>query len=324
MSRKIGAGLVGLGVFLIVAAALMRFYAYPAMATVPTNYDSTTELEAKGAQVFNSDPSILAPEVVDLAIHSRTVADSRSDLPDDVVVWHNSVTIERGDGSVFQQSRERVAFDPVTAEAVDCEECDVWSEEAEGERVSIQPEGLVYKFPFNTEKKDYEQWDDTLGAATPIEYEGETTIDGLTVYTFVQTIEPTQVGTMEVPGSILGADEDSVEGEVWYGMKRTFQIEPVTGAPIDRVEERMQELRYDGVSVPLFTGTVEYTDDQVADVADEAGSNATMLGGMRMLFPLLALLLGIAALAGGLFLTRGSGGPKKGAEHAKSRDMVDA
>ena len=46
MRTKIAPIAVGLGVFLIVAAALVRFYAYPSLAEVPADYDGVTELEA--------------------------------------------------------------------------------------------------------------------------------------------------------------------------------------------------------------------------------------------------------------------------------------
>ena len=45
---------------MIVAAVLVRFYAYPTLATVPASYDGVTELESSGAQIFNSDPEVLA------------------------------------------------------------------------------------------------------------------------------------------------------------------------------------------------------------------------------------------------------------------------
>ena len=50
MRSKLAAVSVGLGVFLIVAAALVRFYAYPVLATVPPDYEGVTKLEATGAE----------------------------------------------------------------------------------------------------------------------------------------------------------------------------------------------------------------------------------------------------------------------------------
>ncbi|GAA4805668.1 DUF3068 domain-containing protein [Nocardioides caeni] len=307
MRSKLASGAVGLGVFLIVAAVLVRAYAYPSLAKVPADYEGITYLEATGAQVFNSDPEILATEVTDLSIASRTVADTGADAPDGTPVWVNSATVTRADGTVFQQSRERVAFDAGTGAAVDCDSCEPWVEVADGEQRTTDFEGQVYKFPFGTEKKTYPVWDGTTGRAVDATFEGEEQIDGLTVYKFVQRIDPEVVELRDVPGSVFGSTEPTVEAEMWYEMTRTFYIEPETGSPVNRVEDRVQELRYDGVSVSAFTGTVQYTDDQVADLVADAKSNARMLAGMQLLFPVLIGLLGAILLAAGLFLGRSSG-----------------
>lgn len=322
MRSKLAAVSVGLGVFLIVAAALVRFYAYPVLATVPPDYEGVTKLEAKDAEVFNSDPEVLAPETTDLDISSRTIADSGAKTPDGVVVWVNSTTVQRADGSVFQQSRERAPFDGTSGAAVDCASCDSWSEVAAGEREPAVRKGLVYKFPFDTKKKDYPVWDDTVGEAVDATFEGEERIDGLSVYKFVQRIEPTLVETREVPGSVFGSTEASVDAEMWYEMTRTFYVEPETGSPVNRVENRVQELRYDGVSVPAFTGTVQYTEAQVDDLVGDAKSNSTLLGGMKLMFPALLVLLGAALVAAGLFL--GKGARQERIAHRDEKALVDA
>ncbi|WP_188111131.1 DUF3068 domain-containing protein [Nocardioides antri] len=324
MRRLIGPVLVGLGVFLIVAAALVRFYAYPALAKVPHGYNSTTHLEATGAEVINY--STYEPETHDLAITSATHEDVEADAPEGVVVWINLNEVLRGDGTEFQKSTERVPFDEVTGEAVDCEECGqfVESRNSDGkiERIPTTFEGQVYKFPFNTEKKDYDQWDGTLGEAFPATYEGEEEIDGLPVYKFVQVIEPTVVETREVPGSMFGV-EDAVEADLVYAMTRTFYVEPVTGSPVHRVEERRQELVHEGEAVPVFVGTVQYTDDQVADNVAKVDSKATLLGGTRLLFPVVLLLIGGVMLALGRALNKRLEGQHS--DHAtKDRPLVNA
>lgn len=322
MRSKLAPVSVGLGVFLIVAAALVRFYAYPVLANVPPDYKGTTKLEAKGAQIFNSDPEVLKTETSDLDITSFTIADSGVKASGDTVVWVNSTTVKRVGGANFQQSQERTPFDGKTGAAVDCAKCGSWEEVAlasdfqKTERVDVTREGLVYKFPFATEKKDYPVWDDTLGKAVPATFEGEEKIDGLKVYKFVQTIPDTMVETRDVPASVFApAATGNVTAEMWYQMTRTFYVEPTTGSPVNRVEDRVQELRYDGTAVPAFTGTVQYTQDQVDKLVSDAKGNATMLGGMKLLFPLLLLVLGLALTAGGVLLGRSGKGGDNGAAH---------
>jgi hypothetical protein len=299
--------LVGLGVFLVVAAALARFYAYPALARVPDGYHSTTKLEAVGAQIFNSDPEVLAPETHDLDITSKTSEDVDADAPDGVTVWVNSTTTDKVDGGNFQLSTERVAFDEVSGAGVTCSSCDTWEAESNGTTVEQVPTdfaGQVYKFPFDTQKKSYDVWDGATGEATPATYEGEDTIKGLGVYKFVQVIDPVVIETTDVPGSVFGSDEATVKADMLYSMTRTFYVEPVTGSPVLRVEDRTQELVYDGQHVPAFIGNVHYTDAQVSSLVDDIKTKAMLLGGLRLAYPLVMVLLGLILLGLGLVLNR--------------------
>jgi len=321
MRSKIAAVAIGLGVFMIVAAGLVRFYAYPILATVPPDYEGTTLLEAKGAQVLNFET--YQAETHDLDISSYTVAYEEPKASEGVVSWVNSTTVKREDGSIFQQTRERAPFDAVSGAASDCDGCESWTEVKDDDQTTEEPtarQGQVYKFPFGTEKKDYGVWDGTVGESVPAKFEGTEKVEGLEVYKFVQTIEPTMVETREVPGSMFGSTEPAVQAEMWYGMTRTFFVEPQTGSPVDRVEERLQELRYDGQSVPVFNATVQYTDQQVDDLVngtkDETGAktNATLLGGLHFLFPLLLVVVGLALLVGGLFV----GNRERARRHAEA------
>lgn len=325
LRRSAAPVLVGLGVFLIVAAGLVRFYAYPALAKAPASYETTTELESQGATVL--DFETFKPETHDLALESYTVSDPTAEPPDGVVVWQNSVTVTREDGSVFQQTRERIPFDAVTGEAASCDGCPSWIAVADGDDVrqeDVTRDGLTMKFPFDTQKHDYQVWDGTVGKATTATYEGEDEIDGLAVYKFVQVIPETVVETREVPGSMFGLKKPSVDAEMVYGMTRTYYVEPVTGSPVNRVEERTQELRYDGQSVPVFDGTVQYTADQVSTTVDDTKTNALVLGSMRLLLPLVFLVLGILSLGGGLLLNRRAAHRDADAPSEDGRPLVTA
>ncbi|HJQ04927.1 MAG TPA: DUF3068 domain-containing protein [Nocardioides sp.] len=325
MRRTIGTALVGLGVFLVVAAGLIRFYAYPTLATVPSSYDEMTYLESKGAQVFNTDPSVLAPQTTDLSIAAHTVADNSgsSSIPQHVSVWNNNTTVTRADGTIFQQSQERIPFDSVTGAGVACGSCGSWIQSTKGQEDAVVFTGQTYKFPFNTQKHDYQNWDDTLLAATTAKYVGETSIKGMKVYKFVQTIDPRVISHQEVPGSVFGSKAPSVNAAMVYGMERTLYIEPATGTPVQRVEVRTQELEYAGSTVPAFDGTVEYTDAQVQKNVDNLSNKAPWLAGARTWIPLTGLLLGLVLLGLGLLLTRASSAAQDAdQDHGSDRPLV--
>jgi hypothetical protein len=307
MRRLFSPVLIGLGTFLIAIGVLVKFYAYPQLAEVPANYKSETNLEAAGATIFNTDPEVLAPETVDLRIASLTRAGKYDDAPDDVVVWANTTTVTpEGWDDPFNQSTELAPFDATSGAAVSYKESfyEVKEGDEPAERVDVTREGQVYKFPFDTQKKDYLQWDDEIGEATTAEYQGEEEIQGLTVYKFVQTIEPTVVDTREVPGSVFELDALTVEADVVYEMTRTLYIEPNTGAPVNRVEERNQVLSYEGTEVPAFVGTVEYTDAEIDEVVDKVSTRAWLLGATHVLLPVGLGLLGLACIGAGLLLRR--------------------
>jgi hypothetical protein len=323
MRRILSPAFIGLGAFLIVAGVLVKVYAVPTLAVVPTNYDSTTYLEAKGATIFNSDPDVLAPEIVDLDISSHTVAGDYPEAPDGVVVWANNVTTTPVGWDVpFQQSRELTPFDEVSgaASSYDVGFEEVENDEGEVEQVDVVREGQVYKFPFDTKKKDYLQWDSELGEATTAKYEGVEKLQGTTVYKFVQIIEPTVIDTVDVPGTIFGSEEPTVSADMVYEMTRTIYVEPTTGAPLNRVEERNQVLSYDGTEVPAFVGTVQYTKDSQADSLDKVQTRATLLRLADWVFPIGFVLLGLLLVWGGLYMRR----RQDSHTHEEDRQLVDA
>ena len=304
MRRLLGPILIGLGVFLVAAAALIRFYAYPTLAVAPIDQNSVTELSAEDAVIFDSNPEVLDNVTVDLAIRSRTVGDveGSNKAPDGVLCWVNTTVVTSSDGAQRSASVERMGHDEVTGEFADG--CDSFTESTEGERVPVEADGLIYKFPFNTEKKDYDFWDGDVGEALPAEYDGTDTIEGMSVYRFVQTIPETNVGTLEVPGSLLGSDEPSVEADQLYENTRTFYVEPATGAVVNRIDDQLSQLSYEGQTVTLNDSTVHYTDEQVSELVDEVSLKAMLLNGARLLYPLLLVGLGLLCIVGGLLLVR--------------------
>ena len=67
------------------------------------------------------------------------------------------------------------------------------------------------KFGFFTEQKTYQYFDKTINKATSMDFKDVETIDGVEVYKFVQVIEPTQIGTLEVPGDLVGSTDAAVQ-----------------------------------------------------------------------------------------------------------------
>lgn len=303
MRRFLGPVLIGLGAFLLVAAVLLKFYAYPKLAVAPIDQNSVTHTEATDATIF--DTGTLEEITTDLEVADTTRGDvaASEKAGDNTRVWTGTQTIRSSDGVIRSQGADRAAFDAHTGEAINC--CDAFSEDEEGVRTPVKRSGLIYKFPFGTEKKTYKWWDSTLGETVDAKYVKEDKVLGLDVLVFTTVTEPTVVGSRYVPGSIVGSDAAQVDGDIVYSNTRTLYVEPVTGAIVDRREQQKSTIAVDGVDMITTTeADLTYTDEQVKDNVDEYKGKATALNGVRTTFPLIALVLGLLALAGGVLLSR--------------------
>jgi hypothetical protein len=303
MRRFGGPILVGVGSFLLVVGLMARFYAYPALAIAPIDQNSVTLLEAPGATIL--DTATLREVTTDLSVANSTKGDvvASEDAGDNIRVWTSTTSFQDGIGNVRSRSAERYAFDGKTGEAVNC--CNSFIETTEDNRQPVKRQGLISKYPFGTEKQDYEFWDSTLGQAVTTRFVEESEIDGLTVYQFRYEVPTTVVGSREVPGSLLGLTEPAVQADVQYSTITQHWVEPVTGAIIDRVSETANTLGYEGETLLTTSGgTFSYTDAQVAANVEDFSGKASALGAVQTLVPLLGVILGLLLIGAGVFLSR--------------------
>lgn len=308
MRRTIGLVLIGLGVFALVVSPLARFYVYPQVAVAPADQDSVSVLVGENANVF--DVGSLENITTDLTTTASTVGDveaaeqSEDEGRDGVVVWVNTSSTKDSDDVVRSRSIDRVAFDEFTGEAVNC--CGEFYSAVEGEQEAVEHEGLVFKFPFETQKKTYDFWDSTLLETRPAEFSGVEGVEGITTYKFVQEIEPSLTETSEVPAAVLGLDQEgNVEADRMYSNVRTMWVEPRTGVIIKRTEEQYNTIRYDGedrlVTTAVNTG---YDEATIKGNADKYGPLASQLNLLRNVVPLAALIAGVLLVLIGVVLAR--------------------
>lgn len=310
MRGKMGRVLIALGAFMIVTAALSRFYAYDQLAVAPKNQDSVTTLVGPDATIF--DRTTLDEVQTDLTTTALTVGsvEAADDEGGNVVVWDTSTSTRTSDDVQISASVERVAFDATTAEAVDC--CGTYVSEEEGVETPVVREGLLVKFPFQTGKQTYDWWDSDLGESVPIEYVEEEEVEGLNTYKFEHTIEPTITSTSEVPASLMGLDQEgNVDGDFTYSNVRTLWVEPETGVIIKRAEQQFNTIQYQGEDQVTTTAvTTGYDDTTVTDNVETYGQLAMLLGLLRTTVPIVLLLLGLGLLGLGLVWVRREDSPE--------------
>jgi Porin PorA len=302
--RKLGLVVVGLGAFLIATGLLVRLYAYPTLAVAPKGQESVTTLVGPDATIF--DTSTFHEIQTDLTTTVVTTGDvpAADEQGNGVVVWESKSSTKSSDGVVRGRDIERVAFDAHTAEAVNC--CGEYLEEEEGTRVPLEHQGLLVKFPFDTQKKTYDFWDGSLKKTVPIEYVDTETIEGMETYKFEQTIPPTEIGEREVPASLLGESGDgNLTAQSMYANVRTLWVEPNTGVIINRSETQNNTIAYNGEDRIVTTNVVTgYDETTIKGNVDKYAQKAKLLNLAKSVLPWTLGLLGLLGMAVGFLLHR--------------------
>lgn len=296
MRRLWGGVLLGLGVFLVVLAGLLRFYVADRAVVIPIDQYAKTVAVGPGRYF---DTATLTEKQADLTATRILKADVAASN-DDTGVWDVSVAIETGDQALVRASLDRVAFDRSSAASVDC--C--------GAAVDGEPavhQGVTYKFPFQIGTEDQLFWDVNSRQSYPAKFQGEETLQDLTVYRFVQQIPGRQLRTTTVPGSLVGESAASYDAPVWYTNTRTVWVEPVSGVIVKGLEQTSTTLRnaagQDRITVLQADLTFdEPTQGRQADLARDAIGKINLI---TLWLPIAALVLGLLLLAAGLLILRG-------------------
>ncbi len=302
--RVIGRVIVGVGVFLIVLAPLMRYYAYPRLAVAPLDQTLKIVADGPGANVF--DTKTLTNIKTNLTA-TRLVqgdVDAGRKQGDNTDVWVVTVSTIDDAGNVRSRTIERAAFDANTSSSVNC--CGEYISITEGVDKPVKHQGIVFKFPFDTQKQTYPFWDLTLRKTLPMVYQDTERIDGVRVYTFVQTIPPTpSTKPQQLPASLLDLPgTENVAAQAYYSNIRTVWVEPETGVILKGQEQQYNTIRVDGEDRLITTkATLAYSPESTAMLAKTYGDKGSRLYLVRTVLPLIALIVGLVLLAAGLMLT---------------------
>ena len=307
MRRKASLILLALAVFFAALSPLMRWYAFPRLAKIPANQYQDMVLEAKDATLldYGTMKARKADKVTIVQTLKGNVEASEKiekTAGRDVVVWDGLSYVRGPDGKMVSKIPERYIFDAHTQEPV----------HATGEMVDGDPvkrEGIEFKWPFLTEKRDYEYFDAQARITEPIHYKGEQDFRGVDVYYFEQTIPWTKVPfprTMPVEG--ITPESVAKTGTTrWYTTVRKFWVEPTTGAPVYGEEIHKEELRGGTLlggreKVTAFSGHVKMREDYIRSTVDLVKSQRLLVLLMTSYLPWGFLVLGVGLLSLSLYL----------------------
>ncbi|MEU2619189.1 DUF3068 domain-containing protein [Streptomyces sp. NPDC007157] len=302
MRRKASLVLLACAVFFAALSPLLRWYAFPRLAKIPANQYQDMVLEAKDATLldYGTMKAKKVPKVTIVQTLKGDVAAAKKiekTAGRDVVVWDGLSYVQGPDGKMVSEIPERYIFDAHSQEPV----------HATGEMVDGDPvkrDGIEFKWPFLTEKRDYEYFDAQTRTTNPIHYKGTQTFRGVEVYYFEQTIPWTKV-PMPKKMPVRGITPETVAktGTTrWYTTVRRFWVEPVTGAPVYGEEIHKEELRGGTLlggraKVTAFAGDVKMREDYIEHTVALVKQNRTLVLMLTSYLPWGFLSLGIALLA---------------------------
>lgn len=307
MRRKASLILLAFAVFFTAMSPLMRWYAFPRLAKIPPGQYQEAVLEAKnptlvdyGSMRAKKVSKVTVVQTLKGNVEASEKIERSADR--DVVVWDALSYVQGPDGKMVSKVPERYIFDAHSQEPV----------HATGEMVdgdAVKREGIEFKWPFLTEKRDYEYFDAQARVTKPIHYKGTQTFRGLEVYYFEQTIPWTKVPmpkTMPVKG-ITPESLDKTGTTRWYTTVRKFWVEPTTGAPVYGEEIQKNELRGgtllgDRDKVTVFAGHVKMREDYIRHTVDLVKSQRVLVLLMTSYLPWGFLGLGLFLLALSLWL----------------------
>ncbi|MEU5953235.1 DUF3068 domain-containing protein [Streptomyces sp. NPDC047525] len=307
MRRKASLILLAFAVFFTAMSPLMRWYAFPRLAKIPPSQYQEAVLEAKNPTLI--DYGSMKAKKVDKVTIVQTLKGNveasekiEKTADRDVVVWDALSYVQDADGKMVSKVPERYIFDAHSQEPV----------HAKGEMVdgdAVRREGIEFKWPFLTEKRDYEYFDAQARVTKPIHYKGTQTFRGVEVYYFEQTIPWTKVPfpkTMPVKG--ITPESLAKTGTTrWYTTVRKFWVDPTTGAPVYGEEIQKNELRGGTLlggrdKVTVFEGHVKMREDYIKSTVDLVKSQRVLVLLLTSYLPWGFLGLGLLLLALSLWL----------------------
>lgn len=307
MKRKVfGFVLLGLGAFLLVAGIIATTWAPGVVKKTPLDVEQFTSLDGTVNKI-----DVESGELVENPVKVQSITKTDSEASnDDTVVWVQTSCVvididdapdcvDGDDPRLVSADTDVFATDRVTAESV---------ADFEGLPSDAVPhEGLVNKWPFDSEKKNYDYWDGTTGQAWPAVYTREDNLLGIDVYVYVITITDAPI---EIAEGVDGTYDNVIE--IW--------VEPKTGAIQQQTQDQQRYLA-DGTQV--LDLKIGFTEDQQEQFKKDAEENMMLLRIITFWLPVVGFVGGgLCVVAGGLLLL--SSRRTNGSSSTQEKALADA
>lgn len=182
-------------------------------------------------------------------------------------------------------------------------------------------------FPLGDRPQTYLMFDSTTGTAESDKYAGLASVEGILTYKYVEKVSPTRLGTIDVPGSLIGQPS---QGEIplgeYYSTVNTYYVDPQTGGVLDVSEDPAITIGASPTNVAIIGSQISVTETAPSIAAvvrqDEHARGELTLATVTL--PVTGLVAGILLLAAGIFvLWRDANRARAGSRWLPGADLDD-
>lgn len=300
---------IGFGAFFLTLALLLKFYAYPRLAVIPKDQNTSQTLLDPKAN-FLDVASLSFKKDTPIKTTATVVADKKAaeKIGGDALVinqWQYTDSVANAEKQEGDKSKNPPISATVQKYAIDRKTGKTlkWDgTEINGEPVDYQGSYTI-KLPFGLEKKSYPYFDTTLHKPVDLEYKATEKIMGMETYKYQVTIPDTVFTKQETPGSLFGLPKESPaqNAERSYGNEITVWADPVTGVFMKMQQHQVQKLTIPNHDPVVVMDTTSVMDDKtVKKNVDEYSGKGAQLNALAVapwaLMPLGLILLVVGAI----------------------------
>jgi MFS family permease len=295
-----------LGAFLLLVAVLLRFWVVPANIKDPLNTYKVAHLTGTGSYINSSGQQVTG---VNVEVTTTTQGDVAAGTSGVAVYDVFSSVQDVTNNKPISYFGYREAFDRKTAEIVRC--CGEYITTPAGKHISVPMSGLAVTWPPGAQAQTYTIFDVAPAKPEPIRYAGTGTVDGISVYRYVESVKSVEFGSpQQVPASFVGLPgKGTVTAHEYYTATNTYWVDPETGAPLDVTQDQQVVLGTSPTNVGPVASSLKLaeTPSTIRSVVSTDIHYRNEINLAKNTLPVTGLILGLILIAIGLLFVRYGG-----------------
>ena len=267
-----------LGILLLVAAPVLRAWVAPALAQSPA-VPATSILTERGTvtTLFDLESGTSGDAEPLVVTRTTTTTGDASSSASPAATALNAAVTTTTQATVLADGRSlggltfRLAADRHSQALFDC--CDA---AVDGVTVPMAGAGSPLRLPWLASGTTYPYFDPTLLRSVEMTDLGADHIDGRRAVKYQQATPATELGSVQVPGRLVGSAQATVSLPRVHSVNRTLWVDPTTGIILRSADRVRETLRDDAgkdvvVLLAMTLGTTPESEATQRALADEQG-----------------------------------------------------